>query len=49
MVLSNSGLVHMVVDDMIGSDISKQLEPDLKNKQIVEYSYIGILYLVELS
>ena len=34
--------MEMVVDDMIGSDISKQLEPDLKNKQIVEYSYIGI-------
>ena len=42
--LSNSGLVHMVVDDMIGSDISKQLEPDLKNKQKVEYQVYWLHY-----
>ena len=42
--LSNSGLAHMVVDDMIGSDISKQLEPDLKNKQKVEYQVYWLHY-----
>ena len=35
----------MVVDDMIGSDISKQLEPDLKNKQKkVEYQVYWLHY-----
>ena len=34
----------MVVDDMIGSDISKQLEPDLKNEQKVEYQVYWLHY-----